>query len=103
MARNSLVMRERKCDLSGTRQNSQCMNVSKSNAHTHRVQHVNLQTRKFFWEEGNKTVKIRISCRTLKTIKKLGIHATAKKFGVNLNKFSISSGIKQASPEVIAA
>jgi large subunit ribosomal protein L28 len=103
VARNALVMRERKCDLSGTRQNSQCMNVSKSNAHTHRVQHVNLQTRKFFWEEGNKTVKIRISCRTLKTIKKLGIHATAKKFGVNLNKFSISSGVAAKAAEAVSA
>jgi large subunit ribosomal protein L28 len=86
------VMRERKCDLSGTRQNSKCMNVSKSNAHTHRVQNVNLQTRKLWWEEGNKFVKIRISTRTLKTVQKNGLHATAKKYGVDLNKFSISSG-----------
>jgi large subunit ribosomal protein L28 len=85
-------MRERKCDLSGTRQNSKCMNVSKSNAHTHRVQNVNLQSRKLWWEEGNKFVKIRISTRTLKTVQKNGLHATAKKYGVDLNKFSLSSG-----------
>ena len=90
--RTELVMRERKCDLSGTRQNSKCMNVSKSNAHTHRVQNVNLQTRKLWWEEGNKFVRIRISTRTLKTVQKNGLHATAKKFGVDLNKFSLSSG-----------
>ena len=98
-----MVMRERKCDLAGTRQNSKCMNVSKSRAHTHRVQHVNLQTRKFFWEEGDKTVKLRISTRTLKTIKKLGVHATAKKFGINLNQFSVSSGSKAAAAAAATA
>ena len=85
-------MRERKCDLSGTRRNSKCNSVSKSNAHTHKVQNVNLQTRKLWWEEGNKFVRIRISTRTLKTIQKNGLNATAKKFGVDLDKFAISSG-----------
>ena len=90
--RGSLVMRERKCDLSGMRKNSKAMSVSKSNAHTHRTQEVNLQTRKLWWEEGNKFVRIRISTKTLKTIKKNGLDATAKKFDINLNKFSLSSG-----------
>jgi large subunit ribosomal protein L28 len=97
--RSELVMRERKCDLSGTRKNSKCMNVSKSNAHTHRVQNVNLQTRKLWWEEGNKFVRIRISARTLKTIQKNGLDATAKKFSIDLNKFSLSSG---SAPLVVA-
>ena len=92
ISKNQLVMRERKCDLSGARRNSKCMSVSKSNAHTHRVQNVNLQTKKLFWEEGNKYVRIRISTKTLKTIQKKGLHATAKDFGVDLNKFSISAG-----------
>lgn len=30
--------------------------------------------------------------RTLKTIQKNGLNATAKKFGINLDKFAISSG-----------
>ena len=93
-------MRERKCDLSGKRKNSKAMNISKSRAHTHRTQEVNLQTRKFWWEEGNKFVKVRIATKTLKTIKKNGLHATAKKFGVNLDKFAISSGGKQMESEV---
>ena len=89
-------MRERKCDLSGTRKNSKAMSVSKSNAHTHRTQEVNLQSRKLWWEEGNKFVRIRISTRTLKTIQKNGLNATAKKFGVDLNKFAISAGTAPA-------
>lgn len=85
-------MRERKCDLTGARQNSKCNSVSKSNAHTKRIQYVNLQTRKLWWEEGNKFVRVRVTTRTLKTIAKNGLHATAKKNGVDLNKFAISSG-----------
>mmetsp|Transcript_15991 Transcript_15991/g.35411 ORF Transcript_15991/g.35411 Transcript_15991/m.35411 type:complete len:130 (-) Transcript_15991:173-562(-) len=87
----SLEMRERKCDLAGTRRNKAC-NVSKSNAHTRRFQLVNLQTRKLWWEEGNKFVRIRISARTLKTVQKNGLNATAKKFGINLERFAMSGG-----------
>lgn len=92
-----MVMRERKCDISGTRKNSKAMNVSKSVARTHRVQAVNLQTRKLWWEEGNKFVRVRICTRTLKTIQKNGLDATAKKFGVNLNKFAMSGGTAPAN------
>ena len=95
-------MRERKCDLSGTRKNSKAMSVSKSNAHTHRVQDVNLQTRRLWWEEGNKFVRIRISTRTIKSIQKNGLDATAKRFGVDLNKFSLSSGTAPKKEEVVA-
>jgi large subunit ribosomal protein L28 len=79
------------------------MNVSKSNAHTHKVQNVNLQTKKLWWEEGNKFVRIRISARTLKTIQKNGLNQTAKKYGINLNHFSLSSGTaKIVEPLVVA-
>ena len=90
--KRSIEIRERKCDLAGTRRNSLCNTVSKSRAHTHKVQLVNLQTRKLWWEEGNKFVKLRVTTRTLKQIKKKGLDATAKQYGVNLNKFSMSSG-----------
>ena len=95
-------MRERKCDLAGTRKNSKAMCVSKSNAHTHRVQDVNLQSRRLWWEEGNKFLRIRVSTRTIKTIQKNGLDATAKKFGIDLNKFSLSSGTAPKKEEVIA-
>lgn len=95
-------MRERKCDISGTRKNSKAMCVSKSNAHTHRVQNVNLQTRRLWWEEGNKFVRIRVSTRTIKCIQKNGLQATAKKFGIDLNKFSLSSGTAPKVEAVVA-
>ena len=90
-------MRERKCDLTGARKNTKCNNVSKSNAHTHTIQNVNLQTKKMWWEEGNKFVRIRVSAKTLKTIKKNGLNEVAKKYGVDLNRFSLSSGTSLAA------
>ncbi len=85
-------MRERKCDITGRRKNSKAMSVSKSNKHTHKVQGVNLQTKKFWWEEGNTFVRLRIATKTLKTIKRDGIAKVAKKNNVNLKKFTISTG-----------
>ena len=90
-------MHERACDIAGTRRNK-ANNVSKSKAHTRKFQLVNLQTRKLWWEEGNKFVKLRISTRTLKTIQKNGLHVTAKKYDINLNRCAISSGT--APPKV---
>lgn len=81
-------MRERACDIAGTRRNK-ANNVSKSNAHTRKFQLVNLQSRKLWWEEGNTFVRLRISTRTLKTIKKNGLHATAAKHGIDLRNFVI--------------
>lgn len=85
-------MRERKCDITGTRKNTLCNQISKSHRVTHTIQEVNLQTRKLWWEEGNKFVKLRVTARTLKTIKKKGLDTLAKEYGINLNRFSISSG-----------
>lgn len=89
-------MRGRVCDISGQCRNSKANAVSHSKAHTHKVQNVNLQTRKLWWEEGKKFVRIRISTRTLKTIEKNGLNNVAKEYGVNLNKFACSAGTAPA-------
>lgn len=96
-----VTMRERKCDLAGTRQNSKCNSVSHSGVRTHRVQYPNLQHRRLWWEEGNKFVRLRITTRTLKTIEKFGLDRTARKYGVDLNKFSLSSGTGPVRPRPI--
>ena len=80
------------------------MAVSKSNQHTHRVQNVNLQVKKYWWEEGKKFVKLRIACSTMRTIEKLGLHKTAKKYGINLDKFACSAGTAPKKPvELVTA
>ncbi len=86
--RSTLVMRERACDIAGTRRNK-ANSVSKSNVHTRKFQLVNLQYRRLWWEEGGTYVRIRISTRTLKTIKKNGLQATAAKHGIDLRKYIV--------------
>jgi large subunit ribosomal protein L28 len=85
-------MRERKCDITGQRQNSKAMSVSKFGNRNHKVQEVNLQWKKMWWEEGKKMVRLRLATRTIRTILKNGLHETAKKYDIDLNKFSISYG-----------
>lgn len=83
-----LVMRERACDITGSRRNK-ANAISKSNVHTRKFQMVNLQTRKLWWPEGDRFVRLRVSARTLKTIKKYGLHETAKKNDIDLRQFVI--------------
>jgi large subunit ribosomal protein L28 len=85
-------MRERKCDITGKRKNSKCNSISKKGNRNHRVQNVNLQTRRFWWAEQKKWVRLRIATKTYRTILKLGLDRTARKYKVDLNKFSLSYG-----------
>ena len=75
----------RVCQLTGTKANNG-MAVSHSHIRTKKLQQVNLQQRKLWWEEGKKWVNIRISTRALKTIQKKGLGKYAKSLGVDLNK-----------------
>ena len=54
-------------------------NVSKSNIKTKRRQLPNLQMKKIFVPELNKSVKLKISTSAIKTIDKLGLMAYLKK------------------------
>lgn len=92
MHRSIVEMRERKCDLTGKRRNGKAMAVSKSMRHTHRVQKVNLQWVKLWWEEGHKFVRLRLATKTMRTIEKKGLQAVAKDYDINLNRFAISAG-----------
>ncbi|XP_039795917.1 uncharacterized protein LOC120661222 [Panicum virgatum] len=50
-----------------------------------RLQFVNLQYKKLWWEAGRRFVKLR-STKALKTIEKHGLDAVARKAGSDLNK-----------------
>jgi large subunit ribosomal protein L28 len=83
-----MTMRARECDLLGKRPNRQARVVTFSHKRNKKVQHVNLQTKKFFSEDLGRNVKLRLSTKGLKTVEKYGgIDAAAKKFGVDLKKF----------------
>ena len=83
-----MVMRARVCDLLGKRPNRQARVVTFSHKRIKKVQHVNLQSRRFFSEDLGRTVRLRLSTKGLKTVDKYGgIDAAAKKFGLDLTKF----------------
>ena len=76
----------RVCELTGAKANNG-MAVSHSHIRTKKLQQVNLQKRRLWWQEGNKWVTLRISTKALKTIQKVGLNKFAKSQGVDLSKF----------------
>lgn len=80
------VQMSRICDITGKRANN-ANRVTFSNKKNARLQHVNLQTKRFFSPELNRNVKLKVATSTMRTITKLGLDETAKKFGVDLSKF----------------
>jgi large subunit ribosomal protein L28 len=83
-----MEMRARVCDLLGKTPNRQARVVTFSHKRIKKVQHVNLQWKRFFSEELSRNVKLRISTKGMKTVDKMGgIDAAAKKFKVDLAKY----------------
>ena len=76
------------CDLLGKEANRKARVVTFSHKRIHKVQHVNLQSKRFYSENLDRKVKLRLSTKGIKTVKKLGgIDAAAKKFNVDLTKY----------------
>ncbi|NJN48848.1 MAG: 50S ribosomal protein L28 [Alkalinema sp. RL_2_19] len=75
----------RRCQLTGKKANN-AMAVSHSHIRTKKLQEVNLQWKRFWWPEGNRFVRLRVSTKAIKTIQKNGLNAFAKQCGVNLAK-----------------
>lgn len=81
-------MRARECDLLGKKPNRQARVVTFSHRRIKKVQHVNLQWKRFFSEDLDRKVRLRVSTKAIKTVNKLGgIDQAAKKFDVDLAKF----------------
>lgn len=72
-----------KCDSSGkTAQNGH--RVSHAKNRTNHTFKANIQIRNVFIPEEGRNVKLRVSTRILRTIDKLGLAATLKKYNVTL-------------------
>ena len=77
---------KRVCDITGKSANN-ANRVTFSNKHNQRWQYPNLQTKKLFSKELDRYVKVKVATSTLRTIRKLGLDETAKKYDVDLSKF----------------
>ncbi|XP_010023876.2 50S ribosomal protein L28, chloroplastic [Eucalyptus grandis] len=73
------------CPFTGKKAN-RANKVSFSNHKTKKLQFVNLQYKRIWWEAGKRYVKLRLSTKALKTIEKNGLDAVAKKAGIDLRK-----------------
>lgn len=74
------------CDITGKRPNN-ANRVTFSNKHNAYWQYPNLQTKKFFSKSLDRYVKLKVATSTIRTIRKLGLDETAKKYDVDLSKF----------------
>ncbi|KAK6233729.1 hypothetical protein QUC31_006135 [Theobroma cacao] len=81
----SRVILGRVCPFTGKKANK-ANKVSFSNHKTKKLQFVNLQCKKVWWEAGKRYIKLRLSTKALKTIEKNGLDAVAKKAGIDLRK-----------------
>ncbi|XP_047169646.1 50S ribosomal protein L28, chloroplastic-like isoform X2 [Vigna umbellata] len=79
------IVAKRVCPFTGKKSN-RANKVSFSNHKTKKLQFVNLQYKRIWWEAGKRFVKLRLSTKALKTIEKNGLDAVAKKAGIDLRK-----------------
>lgn len=75
----------RRCQLTGKQANN-AYAVSHSHRRTKRLQQANLQSKRIWWPEGNRWVKLRISTKAIKTLQRKGLTQFAKEMGVDLNQ-----------------
>lgn len=76
----------RRCQLTGKKANNGFA-ISHSHRRTKRLQQVNLQSKRVWWAEGNRFVKLKLSTKAIKTLEVRGLAAMAKEAGLNLNHF----------------
>jgi large subunit ribosomal protein L28 len=76
----------RVCDITGKGPNN-ANRVTFSNKHNQRWQYANLQTKRLYSKELDRYVRLKVACSTLRTVRKLGLDETAKKYDVDLSKF----------------
>lgn len=81
-----------RCMLLGKMDNRKAMSRSHSGVRTHRIQRVNLAWKRLWWPEGNHYVRLRLSMKGLKTIKKYGLQRAADKFKLNLKDKRLFAG-----------
>ncbi|KAL9257199.1 Large ribosomal subunit protein bL28c-like protein [Drosera capensis] len=79
------IVARRICPFLGKKANK-ANRVSHSNHKTIVRQHVNLQYKRIWWEEGKRYVKLRLSTKALRTIERDGLDVVAKKAGIDLRK-----------------
>lgn len=75
----------RTCQLTGKKANN-AYAISHSHRRTKKLQEVNLQWKRIWWEEGKRWVRLRLSTKAIKTLEKKSLAQFAKEAGLDLSK-----------------
>lgn len=76
-----------RCDISGkSRQHGH--RVSHANNKTNHVFRANLQWKRIFVPSLGKFVRVKVSTRMIRTMDKLGVEGTLRKYGISLAQFA---------------
>lgn len=73
----------RKCSLTGKRRNVG-MNVSHSHIRTKKVQQPNIQSKRLWFEDQSRFVRVRLSTRALRTVSRKGLSQWLRDEGLTL-------------------
>jgi large subunit ribosomal protein L28 len=79
------ITMSRRCQLTGKKANN-AMAVSHSHRRTKKLQEVNLQWKRIWWEGGNRWVKLRLSTKAIKTLERKSLDVFAKEAGIDLSR-----------------
>ncbi|SOV11550.1 50S ribosomal protein L28, apicoplast, putative [Plasmodium sp. gorilla clade G2] len=82
----------RRCAILGKMDNWNARKISKSGVRTHRIQRLNLINKRIFFEEENRFIKMKVSAKGLKTVKKYGLAYCIKKFNLDFSKKKYDAG-----------
>lgn len=82
----------RRCMLLGKMDNSKARKISHSGKRTHRKQKVNLQWKRIWCISRGHYVRLRLSMKGLKTIKRLGLEEAARRFHLNIASPKLFAG-----------
>eukprot|EP00371_Babesia_bovis_P001577 XP_001610224.1 50S ribosomal subunit protein L28 [Babesia bovis T2Bo] len=88
----------RRCMILGKMDNTKARNISHSGKKSHDPQRLNLQTKRIWCASKGYYVRLRISMRGLKTIKRLGLEEAARRFNLNLNNPKLFAGYANLKP-----
>ncbi|MFT6398933.1 MAG: large subunit ribosomal protein L28 [Bradymonadia bacterium] len=77
----------RRCNLTGKRRNVG-MKVSHSHIRTKKVQLPNIQTKRVWFEDESRWVRLRVSTRALRTISKKGLSSFMRDAGLTIKDIS---------------
>lgn len=75
----------RRCQLTGKKANN-AYAVSHSHRRTKKLQEVNLQEKRIWWEGGKRFVKLRLSTKAIKTLNNKSLDVVARELGIDLSK-----------------